>query len=274
MKPTFLNRGKKPVLVSVISDRRPAECIASIRNSVFDGADGFLLQLETLDSAHLNVEDLRHILDYACDKPVLTTNYRRDDHPQLTDEDLVQQSLIGLRAGVTMLDIPGDTYDPSPVQLSEKTEIVDRQRRLVDRIHSLDGEVLMSSHMWVPIACEQAIEHARALEARGADMVKIAMCAHSEDDALEAIRTTALLRRELKVPYLYICMGQYGKLQRAIGPLLGSAMALCVPSYTAHSHREQPLLRATKAVMDNLDSAIARNEFLGTRHTPAPGEEG
>jgi 3-dehydroquinate dehydratase type I len=158
------------------------------------------------------------------------------------------------------------------MQLSQKPEIVDRQKRLVDRIHSLGGEVLMSSHTWVPMTCEQATEHARALEARGADMVKIAMCAHSEDDALEAIKTTALFKRELRVPYLYICMGQYGKLQRAIGPVLGSAMALCVPTYTAYSHREQPLLRATKAVLDNLDWAIARNEFIGTRHEPAPGE--
>jgi len=269
MKPTFVNRKAKPLLVSVICDRRPEECIASIRNSIFDGADGFLLQLETLEPAHLNVTDLRHILDYACDRPVMTTNYR---HGQLTDDELVEQALIGLEAGVTMLDVPGDTYDPSPVQLSEKPEAVEKQRQLVDRVHSLGGEVLMSSHTWVPMTYEQATEHARALEARGADMVKIAMCAHSEDDALEAIKTTALLKRELEVPYLYICMGQYGKLQRAIGPALGSALALCVPTYTAYSHREQPLLRATKAVLDNLDWSIARNEFLGTRHAPTPSE--
>jgi 3-dehydroquinate dehydratase len=269
MKPTFLNRGGKPLLVSVICDRRPDECIASIRNSIFDGADGFLLQLETLDPANLNVPDLRRILDYACDKPVLTTNYR---HGKLTDEDLVEQALTGLEAGVTMLDIPGDTYDPSPMQLSQQPEAVDHQKRLVDRVHSLGGEVLMSSHTWVAMTCEHAVEHAQALAARGADMVKIAMAAHSEDDALEAIKTTALLKRELTVPYLYVCMGQYGKLQRAIGPMLGSAMALCVPTYVAYSHREQPLLRATKAVLDNLDWAIARNEFIGTRYTPMPSD--
>ena len=110
------------------------------------------------------------------------------------------------------------------------------------------------------------------MSSRGADMIKIAMAAHCEDDALEALRTTALLKRELKVPYLYICMGQYGKLQRAIGPLLGSSMALCVPTYTDHSHREQPLLRAEKAVLDNVDASIARNPYLGTRYSPAAEE--
>ena len=267
MKPTFVNRGGRPMLVSVIPDRHPEECIAQIRNSIFDGADGFLLQLETLDPAHLNETDLRHILDYACDKPVLTTNYRRGDG-SLTDDDLVELNLMALQAGVTMLDLMGDLYDPSPLELTRSPQAVDRQRRLVDRVHELGGEVLMSSHTFVPMSSEEALEHAQALATRGADMVKIAMAAHSEDDALEALKTTALLKRELTVPYLYICMGQYGKLQRAIGPALGSCMALCVPTYSDHSHREQPLLRAEKAVLDNLDWGLARNPYIGTRYTP------
>ena len=269
MKPTFLRPDGKPMLVSVVSERHPEECIAQFRNSIFDGADGFLLQLETLDPANLNANDLRHILDYACDKPALATNYRRGD---LTDDELVEQDLLALEAGVTMLDLMGDLFDPSPLELSHKSEAIDRQRRLVDRVHALGGEVLMSSHTFVPMSCEHAVEHAQALASRGADMIKIAMAAHTEDDALEALRTTALLKRELKVPYLYICMGQYGKLQRAIGPLLGSSMALCVPTYTDHSHREQPLLRAEKAVFDNVDATVARNPYLGTRYNPAADE--
>jgi 3-dehydroquinate dehydratase type I len=269
MKPTFLRPDGKPMLVSVVSEHHPEACIAQLRNSIFDGADGFLLQLETLDPAHLNLNDLRHIMDYACDKPVLTTNYRRGNPGQLTDDDLVEQDMLALQAGVTMLDLTGDLYDPSPLELSHKPEAIDQQRRTVDRVRALGGEVLMSSHTFVPMSCEQAVEHAQALASRGADMIKIAMAAHTEDDALEALRTTALLKRELTVPYLYICMGQYGKLQRAIGPLLGSSMALCVPTYTDHSHREQPLLRAEKAVFDNVDATVARNPHLGTRYNPA-----
>lgn len=265
MQPTFLRPGGKPMLVSVISERHPEACIAQLRNSIFDGADGFLLQLETLDPPRLNGDDLRHILAYAGDKPVLTTNYRRGD---MTDEELVAQDLLALAAGVTMLDLMGDLFAPSPLELTRDAAAIDQQRRLVDRVHALGGEVLMSSHTWVPMSCEQAVEHAQALASRGADMIKIAMAAHTEDDALEALRTTALLRRELAVPYLYICMGQYGKLQRAIGPALGSCMALCVPTYTDHSHREQPLLRAEKAVLDHLDWTLARNPYLGTRHQP------
>ncbi|MCE5237856.1 hypothetical protein LLH23_05130 [bacterium] len=59
---------------------------------------------------------------------------------------------------------------------------------------------------------------------------------------------------------------------QAIGPALGSCMALCVPTCSAHSHRKQPLLRAERAVLDNLDWGLARNVFLGTRYSPAVEE--
>lgn len=60
--------------------------------------------------------------------------------------------------------------------------------------------------------------------------------------------------------------------EQAIGPALGSCMALCVPTYSDHSYREEPLLRAEKAVPDNLDWGLTRNVFLGTRHSPATEE--
>ncbi len=59
---------------------------------------------------------------------------------------------------------------------------------------------------------------------------------------------------------------------QAIGPALGSYMALCVPTCSAHSHCKQPLLGAGKAVLDNVDWGLARNVFLGTRHSPAVEE--
>ena len=77
---------------------------------------------------------------------------------------------------------------------------------------------------------------------------------------LETFRITSLLKRELKVPFLHICTGQYGKLHRAMAPLFGSALVLCVHAYTPHNHREQTLLRATKAVYDNIDRAVGRSE--------------
>ena len=69
-------------------------------------------------------------------------------------------------------------------------------------------------------------------------------------------------------PFLHICMGQYGKLHRAIGPLLGSCFALCVQHYTEAGHKEKPLLRAERMALDNIDCKPARNIYIGTKTVP------
>lgn len=264
MKPTFIGH-QSPLLIAMITENSPEECVPTMRNAIYNGADAFALHLDVLPLRYHNIEDLRRIFVFAQDKPVLSINYRNPSRSDLTDDDLIEGHFTALKAGATMCDIMGDIYDPSFMELSKKKYIIDRQKSLVEKIHSMGGEVLMSSHTWCPMTAQEVIEHAKALESRGADMVKIAMIANNEDEMLEAVKGTALLKRELKVPYLHVCMGQYGKLHRVIAPMLGSAMVLCVPSYTILSHKEQPLLRATRAVLDNIDWKLARDTSIGTR---------
>jgi hypothetical protein len=160
-------------------------------------------------------------------------------------------------------------YHASPLQLSSDEESVEKQTQLGRTVHELGGEVLMSSHTWVPMTAEETITHARALASRGADMIKIAMIANTEAESMETFRATALLKHETDTPYLLVCMGQYGKFHRQIGPLFGSAMALCVQQYTTRSHKDQALLRATRAVFDNVDWNPAGTRRSGPRR-PSP----
>jgi len=242
-----------------------------MRNAAYDGTDAYGMMLDFLDQKHHNKEDFQRIFAYAADRPILTMYYRNVNRISqgLTEQDMVDCQLLAVEAGATMCDVIGDTFDPSPLELSRKPDIIDKQRRLVEKIHAMGGEVLMSSHTWEFMTAEQTLGHFHALEQRGGDMVKIAMCARSEDELLEAIRTTVLAKRELKVPFLHVCMGQYGKIHRVISAMLGSALVLCVERYTSISHREQVLLRATRAVLDNLDWGIARNDLLGTIKPPS-----
>lgn len=266
MKPLF-SRQKLPMLVTSLTDATPAKTICTMRNAIFDGTDGFMLHMEALNSEHLCEADLRPIFDYACDRPVFTMNYRRTTDGK-TDEQRIADQLTALRAGASMIDMMGDMFDPSPMELTRDRRAIARQQQVIEEVHALGCEVLLSSHTWVFMTAEETLAHAKLLETRGADFVKIAMCVHSELELLELLRTTTLVRNELKVPFLHIGMGQYGKLHRAIAPMLGSCFALCVQSYTESGHKEKPLLRAEKAVLDNIDWSPARNPYLGTRARP------
>ena len=123
----------------------------------------------------------------------------------------------------------------------------------------MGAEVLMSSHTWVYMTTEQVIEHMKALEARNADMVKIAACVDNEEQLVEAFQTTIALKKELKVPFVHIVMGLYGKIHRFVAPFLGSSLVFTVEQYTPKGHKEQPLVRAAKAVFDNLDWRVPRS---------------
>jgi 3-dehydroquinate dehydratase type I len=266
MRTSLVNNRTKPQTVTIITDPTPDGCIATMRNAAYDGTDAYGFMLDFLDLQYHNKQDLQRMFAYAADKPILTMNYRnsnRIDRGQ-TDQDMIDTQLLAIESGATMVDIIADYYDPSPRELSRKPKIIDQQRKLVDQIHSMGGEVLMSSHTWDFLTAEETLEHFHQLELRGGDMVKIAMCASSEDELLETIKATMLARRELKMPFLHVCMGQYGKIHRVISTMFGSALALCVQEYTSISHKEQPLLRSTKAVLENLDYRIARDDTLGT----------
>ena len=266
MKPLF-SQQKLPMLLTSLTDPTPAKTICTMRNAIFDGTDGFLLHMEVLKQEHLCETDLKTIFNYACDKPVYTMNYRRANSGK-TDEQLIAEQLMAVRAGASMIDMMGDMFDPSPMELAQDSRAIARQQEVIEEVHALGGEVLMSSHTWVFMTAEETLAHTQALEARGADFIKIAMCVHSEAEMLEALRITAVVENELRVPFLHICMGQHGKLHRAISPMLGSCFALCVQSYTETGHKEKPLLRAEKTVLDNIDWMPARNPYLGTRTRP------
>ena len=266
VKPLF-SQQKLPMLVTSLTDATPPKTISTMRNAIYDGTDGFMLHMEMLNPEHFCETDLKTIIDYACDKPVYTMNYRRPNDAK-TDEQRIAEQLMAVRAGASMIDMMGDMFDPTPMELTQDRHVIARQQQVIDEVHGLGSEVLMSSHTWVFMTAEEILAHAKALESRGADFVKIAMCVHTEQEALDAIRSTALVTRALAVPFLHVCMGQYGKLHRAISPMLGSCFALCVQSYTEAAHREKPLLRAQRAVLENLDWQPARNVYLGTRGKP------
>jgi len=196
-------------------------------------------------------------------------HYRSPLRTQLTDEDLAESLRLAIRAGASMCDIMGDLFGRAPLELSRDEAVIEKQREMVRQVHDLGGEALLSSHTWVPMTMDQTIEHAKALASRGADMVKIAMIANTEAEAMETFRSTAALKHAMDTPYFLVCMGQYGKLHRQLAPMFGSCLALCVEQYTVRSHKDQALLRATRAVLDNVDWVPARDTSIGTTPTPA-----
>jgi len=263
MKKPLFSQMNLPILVTSLSDTTTEKTICTMRNAIYDGTDAFMIHLEKMDDKYLNPEDLGRIFEFACDKPVYTMNYRKKKSK--TDEQLIAEQIMAVEAGASMIDMMGDMFDPSPMELTFNPEAVKKQQEVIEKVHALGGEVLISSHTWVYMTCDELLAHTKELEKRGADFIKIAMTVNSEEEAIEAMKSTVIVKKQLKVPFLHICMGQYGKLHRAIGPFLGSCFALCVQEYTEAGHKEKPLLRAEKAVFDNIDYKPSRSVYANEK---------
>jgi hypothetical protein len=73
------------------------------------------------------------------------------------------------------------------------------------------------------------------------------------EELMENLRITTLLKKELKVPFLYLSGGTHSKLHRMIGAQLGCVTYLAVQMHDERAVPTQPTIRAAKAVRDHLD---------------------
>lgn len=278
MRPSFVKL-PKPFIVSVVGDKEPDGAIATIKRAEYDGADAFDLHMMSLERQYHNYKDLRKIISSTV-KPVFLLYYRWNMKGMLDvpDDERVEAQLVGIEAGAAGLDITADIFDPSPGpdswtpeahaystnrnskprEISMKPEVIDKQKKLIERVHNMGAEVLLSAHTRVVMNCEQVVELAKEMESRGPDAVKIVTVALNEDDLIEAMKTTVELKKTLKVPFQFQCHGEHGKILRVVGPMLGSMLIFCNQQFNPGGFHHQPLVRSMRKVLQNVDWRVTK----------------
>ena len=116
MKPTF--QKEHPILTDMIIVETAAECIVHARMGLYDGAEAFGLQMERLNHDARTPEALRKMFEYMEDKPIYVTNYRGGQNQGMTEEERMEELKRALLCGATLIDIPADTFDPTPGELT------------------------------------------------------------------------------------------------------------------------------------------------------------
>jgi len=256
-KPTFLNQNR-PLITCMIQADNPTSAVKTVRNAMFDGCDAFGFQMEVMPKQYRTEDSIKSIFREMGQKPIYVTNYRSGQNAGESDDDLLDGLLWLIKCGATLADIMADFYSPDPIQFATDAAAVAKQKDAVKRIHDADGEVLMSSHVMKFLPSDEVLRIATAHRERGADISKIVTAANSEDEEIENLRTTELLRRELDIPFLFLSAGSHVKLHRTIGPFLGSCMWLTVQSHDKYSTNSQPVCRAIRAIADNFDYMPSR----------------
>ncbi len=250
MQPSFLSHSKPVFTVMYQVDTLDGTLFASIERARAKGADAFGFQLEPLRRIYRKEESLCDLFQNKMKGlPVYVTSYRYQENEGMTDEECIAELLRALRCGATLADVMGNAFDrKSEMEISYDPAAVKRQRALIDRIHKMGKEVLMSSHTNCYLPAERVLAIAKEHESRGADMAKVVTRAETPEEEAEAFRTLALLKKEMKIPFLYLVSGECTSALRLTSPALGNALALCVESYLPLSTQFQPPIETAKAV--------------------------
>jgi 3-dehydroquinate dehydratase len=242
----------------MILKNNPDSIRFAVKNSIFDGADCLGIQFECLKKEYKTEENYKRILAACSGHPVYATNYRGAENSGFTDEELADEMIKILSCGATLGDVPASLFDSESgmgigLELSMKQDAIDKQMRHIERIHEIGKEVIMSSHVLKFTPAETVLEIAFEQQKRGADIVKIVTAANSDEEQMENLRITTLLKKELKVPFLFLSGGTHSKIHRMIGAQLGCVTYLAVREHDERAVPTQPCIKAAKAVRDNFD---------------------
>ena len=241
MKKSFLNTNT-PFITEMVQVPTAKKAELKIRNAIADGATAIGFQMSALEKQYRTKETLTALFSSAEDKPIYFTNYRGGFNEGTSDEELVDGLFFGLECGATLVDLMGDTFDPSPEELTTNEKAIVKQMKFIDEVHKRGGEVLMSSHIQEFRPAERVLEIALEQQRRGADIVKIVTGVKTQEEEIKNLEICRLLKQELKVPFLFLSAGKYGYLHRTVGPALGVCMWLCFREYDEFTYPGPPLL--------------------------------
>lgn len=269
-----LSKLKSPVLAGVVREQTARSAIAEIINCSYDGAGMIDLHLSALEKT--DTDTLRTIID-ASPLPVLALNYNQTynhENAGFDDEEERMASMIrAIEAGAAGLDMQGYTFDTkskdnfcgedkysftkgNPKEIVTDEKIISKQCELIEKVHSMGAEVLLSCHPGIAMNTEQIVDLALFMEKRNPDIIKIVSIANNEDEMIESLKAMIALKREVKTPVTYHAGGKAGNLSRIVNPILGSHMLFCIDTFNAGSNIQQPCLRAVKPIMDNMERIL------------------
>lgn len=235
-------RSDKPLKTAMIQVKTADEAIAAIESGLKQGADAFGWQLECLNADQINQKTLENVFSAGCGMPFYVTNYKWASGGDKPEEQYFDELLLALKCGATLIDMPGDSFSPAPDQLTYNEQTIRKQVDFSQKVHDLDGELLISSHVPDFRSEDYVLGMAFEQKRRGADIAKIVTFSHNDEQLTDNLKTTVRLRETLGIPFLFLSGGEKCRLHRLAGPLLGACMWLCVAYRAPITTPPQPLL--------------------------------
>lgn len=233
---------EKPLLVCMVQAHTPDRIKELVKAAIPEGAEAIGMQFCSLNPEYRNRETYKALFEFAAPLPTYVTNYRGHvSNADKPDETLASELLELAECGATLCDVMADYFDHCEGEFTTDEDAVKKQIALIDDLHARGSYVLMSSHVLKFIPAERVLEIALEHQRRGADICKIVTGASDMEEQIENLRIIDLLKKNLKIPFLFLTGGE-NHISRRLGGALGNCMSLCVHEYDELATKSQPLL--------------------------------
>lgn len=244
----FLNN-KLPVLTAMLKCRAVERIIPEIERVREEGACAVGLQSEVLEDSSKSPRAIRQIFSAIGDLPIYYTHYvRGNTTPGVSWDTAMEQLLFGASLGAALIDVPGDAYLSSDMELATDRLAVERQKSFITEVKNMGCEVLMSSHVLKFADKKTVLSIAEEHFSRGADISKIVTEANSERELRENFEISFELSERYGNKTLFLCNGTHARRHRLFAPTLGSAMYLAAEN--ANTGQMQPTLGEASEILN------------------------
>lgn len=253
-----------PIILGVLKEYTVEDTIRQIKDCEAAGATAFNLHLSLLEGDTVEEKGVEKIFAEA-NSPIMAVHYNTfPKGVEKKDNSDVRVAMMtrAVELGAAGIDMQGYTFctdsratleafgDPkkhpfitaNPKEVVLDPVIIDKQKRAIERVHQLGGEVLMSCHTGVFLTPEQIVAMAKLMEERNPDFIKIVTPVESKEQVLIALESVRELKANLHTKFSYHCSGRVGRITRYIGPYFGSEQVFSMNYYNAHADKEQLLI--------------------------------
>lgn len=246
MLDSFLQKNR-PTLTAMLKSGTTEGILGEIETMLGQGTDAFGFQIEQMKPEERRAENYKKIFSAMKGKPAYVTNYIRGNSVPHTDEELTEELYVAVECGAKLIDVRCDLFDRNSDEYTFNETAIARQKEVIEKLHSMGAQVLMSTHIFHYITGEEVLKIALSQQERGVDIVKIVTMANSEEELMDNLKTTVTLKEKLSVPSLFLCNGTHCKKHRILGPVLGSDMFLAVEN--SRTEDNQPTLKRAKEIL-------------------------
>lgn len=254
----------KPIIIGVVKEASADAAISTIKACENEGANAFDLHVSLLEGDDRGGAQLERIFSEV-DSPVLAVHYNnlpKGITQKNTDIERMAELEEAVRLGAAGIDMQAYTFCKSPLATLEgkdpkkypfitasprevvlDDEVIAKQRRQIEKIHALGGEVLMSCHTKAFLDTEQVVSLALEMEKRDVDIVKMVIPVNTKKDVLSALNSALELKKNLKYakPHLH-CSGKLGRITRYAAPYFGASIVFATDHYNERADKEQLLI--------------------------------